>query len=493
MPRMENKVRRILAEPGPGSTYRMTDASPLESSSLTLTRRRLLKLSAGALAASTLPWLGCRPRSKPDVLFLVADDLNDWTGCLGGHPQAKTPNLDRLASQGALFRSAHCAAPSCNPSRTSILTGIPAEAHGVFGNSIPFRQHLPNAVTLPQHFMRHGYRVLGCGKIFHDSDDEPSWHEYYWPEVRWPNPRPHNGISQRFDWGPDPYAPLETTDGQLVTWAKKKLQEPRRQQPLFLAVGFNHPHLPWFAPRDFFAPFPPEATRLPAVREDDLDDLPPAGRALALLTANDHRQIVQRGLWHEAVSAYLACGHYLDWLVGEVLQAFEPRRQDGGIVVFWSDHGFHLGQKQHWRKWTLWHESTRVPVIFSAPGRIDSGVRCDRPVSMTAIGATLAELCGLPGRWGNVPSFTRLLSDPSDSSSPPAVTALNRHLTLCTDRWRYIHYHDGDEELYDLGRDPLEWTNLASSPQHRATKAQLAAQLPHVRRVISEGHDDADH
>jgi len=463
---------------------------PSGARSHTLTRRRLLELSAGVLA-STFPWLRYRARSKPDVLFLVVDDLNDWTGCLGGHPQARTPNIDRLASQGVLFRSAHCAAPTCNPSRTSVMTGIPAAVHGLFGNGISFRRHLPNAVTLPQHFMRNGYRAIGCGKIFHSVVDEPSWHEYFLPDVRWPDPRPNNGISPRFDWGPEGRGPLKTTDGQLVTWARKKLQEPRRQQPLFLAVGFNHPHLPWFAPWDFLAQFPPEQTQLPAVRDDDLDDIPPAGRELALLTADEHQRILERGLWHQAVAAYLACGHYVDWLLGEVLRAFERRRQDGAVVVLWSDHGFHLGQKQHWKKWTLWHESTRVPVIFSAPGRVDPGQRCDRPVTMTAIGATLAELCGLAGRWGQVPSFSRLLADPRDPGSPPAAIALHKHRALCADNWRYILYRDGGEELYDLARDPLEWVNLASSSEHHDVKARLAKQLPRVR-VTSGGTWDDD-
>ena len=454
------------------------------------TRRRLLQSLAAFPSLAALPLLGCGRRKRPDVLLVIVDDLNDWAGCLGGHPQARTPNIDRLAASGMLFRNAHCPAPTCNPSRTSVLTGIPATVHGLYGNGIPFRNRLPDAVTLPQHMRRHGYEALGCGKIFHAVVDEPSWSEYFAPTVRLTEPWPNNGISRGFDWGAHDLAPLETSDGQLVSWATKKLRE-AREAPLFLAVGFGRPHLPWFAPRDFFAPFRPEDTRLPAVREDDLADVPRAARQLARLPSDSHPVILRRGLWHEAVAAYLACGHYLDWLVGELLAAFEPRRADGAIVALWSDHGFHLGEKRHWRKWTLWHESTRVPLVLAAPGRIDPGQTCDRPVTATALGATLADLCGLPP-FGEVPPLTPLLDDPDDAGSPPAVIGLRRHAALCADDWRYIRYVDGSEELYDTRRDPSEWNNLAGIAAHAAKKAELAALLPQGHDVPGGRDDDHD-
>ena len=422
------------------------------------------------------------------MLLIVADDLNDWTGCLGGHPQARTPNIDRLARTGLLFRSAQCPAANCNPSRTSILTGIPATTHGLYGNGIPFRHHLRDAITLPQHLRRHGYRTLGCGKLFHAVVDQPSWDEYFVPEVRMSGPWPGNGPSAGFDWGPLDLAPLETSDGQLVTWAGKKLRE-RRDAPLFLAVGFSRPHLPWFAPRDFFAPYRPEDTKLPEVREDDLADLPRPARHLTRQPRDTHATILQLGLWHAAVGAYLANVFYLDWLVGQLLAAFEPRRADGAIVVLCSDHGFHLGPKRHWRKLTLWHESCRVPLVLAAPGHTRPGEVCDRPVTTAALGATLAELCGISDPFGQVPAFTRLLDDPASESSPPAVIGLRRHAALCADRWRYIRYGDGSEELYDTRRDGEEWTNLAGSPAHAATMARLARLLPR-RNDIPGGRDD---
>ncbi|MHB9027826.1 MAG: sulfatase [Candidatus Latescibacterota bacterium] len=427
---------------------------------------------------------------QPNVLFIAVDDLNDWVGCLGGHPDSRTPNLDRLASRGMLFTKAYCPAPLCNPSRAALMTGIRPSTSGVYANAHRWRGSpaLQNAVTIPQHFMAHGYEALGSGKIYHDSfPDPPSWQEY-WPSKTQPKPedplpegRPLNGIpnTAHFDWGPLNVPDGEMGDRQVADWVSGQLGT-RHERPFFLACGFFKPHLPWFVPPKYFDRFPAEKITLPYVKEDDLADIPPAGRKMAR-PEGDHANVLKYGQWQKAVQAYLASISFMDDCLGRVIDAFDksPHR-DNTIIILWSDHGWHLGEKLHWRKFSLWEEATRNVLLFAAPGITKPGQRCDATVNLIDIYPTLIDLCGLakkPELEGV--SLLPLLRNPKAKWDLPALTTYGRNNhSVRSDRWRYIRYADGSEELYDHYADDMEWTNLAGNAKYTEVKRNLAGFMP---------------
>ena len=422
---------------------------------------------------------------KPNVLFLVIDDLNDWIGCMGGHPQTQTPNLDRLARQAVLFTNAYCAAPACNPSRCALLNGIRPYTSGVYLNSQPWRPVLPNSVTLPQHFMAGGYDVRGGGKIFHGRyEDKVSWHEWFYsgptpplPEQERKNPHSRAG---GIVWGnlhdtPD----SEMLDYRMASWAVDYLKRDH-QKPFFLAVGFKRPHMPWQAPGKYYDKFPVDEMVLPTVPDDDLDDVPEAGKRMAK-PDGDHATVLATGNWQYAVQGYLATINFLDGQVGRVLDALQKSPfRDNTIICLWSDHGWHLGEKKHWRKFALWEEATRAPVMFVVPGLTKAGTVCDTPVDFMNIYPTLADLCGLPvGDHLEGASLRPLLADVKADWDLPAITTHGRgNHAVRKGRWRYIRYADGGEELYDRSSDPNEWTNLATNPKFKSVKQELAAFLP---------------
>jgi len=422
---------------------------------------------------------------RPNVLFIAVDDLNDWIGCLGGHPDAKTPHIDRLAAKGMLFTRSYCAAPACNPSRAALMTGVRPSTSGVYTNSDPWRKALPNAVTLPQHFMKHGYRVVGGGKIYHGRFPDPaSWQEY---EKKSSDPKPKstpvNGIrgTAHFDWGPVAADDRQMDDHRIVDWAIQELQQ-THDKPFFLACGVYKPHLPWYAPQKYFDMFPVEKVKLPKILDTDLDDVPPAGVKMAR-PAGDHRRVVMSNNHHLAVQGYLATMAFADAQVGRLMQALENSAYaDNTIVVLWGDHGWHLGEKHHWRKFSLWEEADRTPLMIIAPGLTKPGQRCERTVSLMDLYPTLADLCGLPqGDHLEGNSLRPLLMDPAASWKFPALTTHGRNNhAVRSERWRYIRYADGSEELYDHQNDPQEWKNLAGLAQLSDVKKSLAAWLPEV-------------
>jgi len=451
---------------------------------------------------------GAEPQ-RPNVLFIAVDDLNDWVGVLGGHPQAKTPNIDRLAKRGMLFTRAYCAAPLCNPSRTSVMTGLRPTTSGVHGNQQDWREQpsLQGAVTLPQYFRAHGYRTLGCGKLYHANHGGPpgaltGWHggrqgfnhPASWDE-RFPSKevqlplssvapgQNYNGLDiWHWDWGPIGKPDSATIDGRTTAWAIEQLRKEHRR-PFFLAVGIYRPHGPWYVPGAYFEQHPLEKTVLPTVEPDDVKDIPAAGLRYLRNPNHLHKRILEHDLWHSAVQAYLANITFADAMLGRVLDALdESGRRDNTIICLWSDHGWHLGEKQRWHKSTLWEEAARVPLIFVVPGTTEPGSICRRTVSLVDLYPTLVELCGLPPKWENDGlSLRPLLEDPSRAREQPAITshAGDNH-AVRTERWRYIRYADGSEELYDHRSDPNEWTNLAGDPEHAAVKDRLSEWLPEV-------------
>jgi len=431
---------------------------------------------------------------KPNVLFIAIDDLNDWIGKLEGHPQSLTPNIDSLADRGVLFANTHCAAPACNPSRAALMTGIAPYRSGVYLNSQPWKPVLKNKVTLSQHFMKFGYQAIGSGKIYHGGFPDPeSWSEYWPSQTRnrpgdpMPEVKSISGLNMsHFDWGPVKATDAEMGDTQVVDWVIGQLQK-KHDKPLFLACGIFRPHLPWYAPQKYFDQFPVGEIQLPECKEGDLDDIPQAGVKMANPT-RDHAAVLKHDQWKAAVQGYLASISYTDGQVGRLVEALDASSfADNTVVVLWTDHGWHLGEKKHWRKFALWEEATRTPLIFVAPKGspglaqgTTAGTRIEKPVSLLDIYPTLANLCGLPARDGlSGQSLVPLMADPDAKWERPAITTHGRlNHAVRTDRWRYIRYADGSEELYDHQSDPMEYTNLAGRSRYEGVKKTLAAWLP---------------
>ena len=441
---------------------------------------------------------------QPNVLFIAIDDLNDWIGCLGGHPQSITPNLDRLAASGVLFRNAYCPAPSCNPCRSAVFSGQPPHRSGLYQNMQKLRDVMPDAELLPRYFSRHGYWSAGSGKMLHYVIDPQSWDDYFpakekdnpFPRTFQPAKRPIN-LPRAGNWQyvETDWASLDVSDEEyggdwLVTkWINEQLSKPA-ERPFFLACGIYRPHEPWFVPQKYFQPFPLDTIQLPpGYKADDLDDLPPVGQRIARNRYFAHIQ--EQNQWKQGIQAYLASIHYADAMLGRVLDALDssPHR-DNTIVVLWSDHGWHLGEKEHWQKFTGWRACARVPLMIrvpeGAPGLSQgttAGSVCNRPVSLVDLFTTLTELCGLPSKAGiSSRSLVPLLRNPNIEWRHAAITHLDnpQNYAISTERWRYIHYVGGEEELYDIESDPHEWINLAKTPasSHTEKLAEMRSLVP---------------
>ena len=429
---------------------------------------------------------------KPNVLFIAIDDLNDWIGCLKGHPQAKTPHMDALAARGTLFTNAHCQAPLCNPSRTSVLTGLRPGTTGIYALAPFFRTVPANAdrETLFQFFHRNGYATASGGKIFHGpyppgkKDGDAEGVDVWMPKARGMG-KPGAKFVQTpaaiplMDWGAFPERDEDCFDYDVATWATERLKHPPKS-PFFLAIGFQHPHVPCYAPQKWFDLYGNRGA-LPPVKDDDRADLPRFADYLhwklpepRLKWLKDHNQ------WQPLVHAYLASISFVDDQVGRVLKALkESGHEKDTIVVLWSDHGWHLGEKGITGKNTLWERSTHVPLIFAGPG-VAMGAKCQRPAELLDLYPTLADLCGLPAK-ANLDGHS-LVPQLKDAAAPrqwPAITTHNAgNHSVRTETWRYIRYADGSEELYDVVQDPNEWTNLARDTRHAGVKPSLAKWIP---------------
>ncbi|KAA5539178.1 sulfatase-like hydrolase/transferase [Roseiconus nitratireducens] len=440
---------------------------------------------------------------RPNVLFIAMDDLNDWIGSLGGHPQTITPHLDRLADSSVLFTNAHCAAPACNPSRTAIFTGRSPNRSGLYDNRQQMREVLPDADIIPKVFSGHGYYSAGSGKMLHYFIDAPSWDEYF-PKAETENPFPRTAnpdAAERplslprggpwqyveTDWGPLDQTDAEYGGDYLVTeWISKQLGK-EHDQPFFLACGIYRPHEPWFVPKQYFEPFPLESIQLPpGYQADDLEDLPAEGKSRGPNRYFEH--IRNQGQWKNGIQGYLASIHYADAMLGRVLDALAASpHADNTIVVLWSDHGWHLGEKQHWQKYTGWRLCTRIPLMIRVPSGAQglpqgtTPARCNQPVNLVSLFPTLLDLCGLPAEsTHDGPSLVPLLKNPDGDWPHVSVTCLHDpgSYGLSAKRWRLVHYANGDEELYDIDADPYEWNNLAGDPEHQSILDSLRAQGP---------------
>jgi len=431
-----------------------------------------------------------------NVLFVAIDDLRDWTGYLHTHPQVKTPNLDRFAAECVAFDRAYCPSPCCNPSRTAIMSGLRASTTGVYGNSTDWRQIVPKEIVhLHTQFQKNGYYVAGSGKIYHEAYTVPeTWDDYLKP-VRIPAPkRAAQGSNADADlgryWdgvGGIKFMPLDCKDEdmedyQIVSYAIDQLNR-KHDKPFFLACGLRKPHMPWNVPQKYYDMYPLDSIVLPTVIPNDLDDIPAAGIDFAK-PKGDHAAILKSGQWKNAVQAYLATITFCDAMLGRLFDAFEKSAyRDNTIVVVWSDHGWHLGEKEHWRKFALWEEATRAPLLWKVPGLTKPGTRITTPVDLMHIYPTLCDLTGVPLPQHKLEgtSIRSLLANPTATPADGTFALMtwlqNNHAIRTTD-WRYIRYADGSEELYDEKSDPHEWTNLANKPELQPVKERLANLMP---------------
>lgn len=461
------------------------------------------------LVADDLPQSG--KVARPNILFIAVDDLNDWVGPLQGHPQVRTPHMDRLAARGVTFTNAHCQSPLCNPSRTSVMTGLRPSTTGIYGLAPDFRdvESLREVVTLSEHFTANGYNTLTTGKIFHGGQPKPAhrsreFREFGPPAIVGARPKEKlvttpQGNHPLVDWGTFPHRDEDKGDWRVASWAVDKLHS-QLEEPFFLSVGFFLPHVPCYASQKWFDLYPEETLELPPVLPHDRDDTPDFSWYLHWNLPEVRLSWLQREQqWKPLVRAYLASISFVDSQIGRVLEALEASgHADDTIVILWSDHGWHLGEKGITGKNSLWERSTRVPLIFAGPG-IVAGSRCEQPAELLDMYPTLVELCGLPSpavpeslhqraRTLEGHSLVPQLKDPAAKRESPAITTHNvgNHTIRTVDR-RYIRYADGSEELYDLRTDPNEWHNLADQPAQVSVKESLGKWLPQVNMPPAPG------
>lgn len=457
--------------------------------------------------------------SKPNILFIAIDDLNDWIGCMDGHPQVKTPHMDRLAERGVLFTEAHCPSPVCGPSRAAIMSGMRAWKTGVYSNNANYPKRLPDVEAMPQYLKRHGYTTIGAGKLFHGSHNFPDGSfDRYGPSSSHPWPKeailssrqtpvyewnfegkvitfPLNGMpadriwkdTHTFDWGPMDLPDHEFRDAKDVAWTIGEIER-GLEEPYFLGFGFHLPHQPLHAPKRFHDMYPLDEVELPPHIEGDLDDLSRSGRDYALIptTSGEHRSVVKYGQWENAVSSYLATVTFVDEMLGKLLHSLESSGQaDNTWILLWSDHGWHLGEKEHWGKATGWYRATRVPLIIvppekGAPEGFVPGSVCNQPVNLIDLYPTIIDIGNLPDKSQlDGQSLVPLVADPKADWSDHTVTTFGRgNHSISGKRWRYIQYFDGSAELYDRERDPNEWNNLIDDPEHADIVAAMKKKIP---------------
>jgi len=450
------------------------------------------------LGAAGAPLFARSPR-RLNVLFIAADDLNTALGCYG-HPLVKSPNIDRLSARGTRFERAYCQFPLCGPSRASLLTGLRPTTTRVLANNIDFRDFRPDAVTLPQLFKNNGWFAAREGKMFHMNvpkevgtpkyQDAISWnHSVSPPGLELQTPGEGRklsppGVSFGMQW-----IAAATATGQADTNAADgalALLEKHRSEPFFLGLGFIRPHLPFVAPSRFYDLYPLDSIPLPENPPDDLDDIPAASKAVRPQLWNNMQMDAPK--IKEALRGYYASTSFMDDQLGRVMAGLE--RMDlasNTVVVFWGDHGWHLGEHTRWQKMSLMEESARVPLIISTPGQKTRGKASRALVEFVDVYPTIADLCGLkPSANLEGRSLAPLLDNPGLRGKKAAFTELRYEQitgrSIRTDRYRYIRWEGmgGGEELYDHSTDPREFTNLAAKPEHRKT-------LETHRRILDAG------
>lgn len=459
-----------------------------------MTRESLIPLlaSLSLLLAIACPVSAENSASPRNVLVIAIDDLNDWIGCLGGHPDAITPHMDALASRGRLFTNAHCSVPVCSPSRVSTISGVGPITHGSYELG-PRYQDLPaldDVPTLPGWFREHGFLTIAGGKVLHHGfggrlaeDIERNLDRELESGRKKGGPRPAERMNWDlpvWDWGPYPADDAAMFDYQLAEAAAGVLRE-KHERPFFLTVGLFRPHVPMFVPPKWFDLYDPDTLTLPDTDPGVMADIPPnfQYKMGVAPTLAEVREAGGEEKWRSMVRAYLASVSFVDHCVGRIVEGLDSGpNADDTLLVLWSDHGFHLGEKQHIAKRTLWEESTRVPLLFAGPG-IEPGA-CSEAVSLLDLYPTLVNRLAVPTHPHlEGVDLAPQLDDPETPREEPALTSsyFGNHAVRTRD-WRYIRYADGAEELYDHRVDPAERNNLAGDPEHDEIREKLAASLP---------------
>lgn len=447
--------------------------------------------------------------TRPNVVFLAVDDMNDFVGCLESRPNAITPNIDRLAARGVCFTNAHTAGVFCAPSRAAIFSGQYASTTGCYETPNYFVHH-PEIESLQMSFAKAGYSTLGAGKLFHHpagAIDQRGWTSFYlrnqfqreggWALESWssdtpvPQPFPASIYNKGkkitgglfLEWGAIPNdREEEMADTIRANQAVEQLKR-KHDKPFFLACGFYAPHYPNYCPQKYFDLYDRDAIKTPAFKEDDLTDLPDKIRKKRENRKKQHYdKLVAMDAWKDALHGYLACTSYADAMVGRILNALAASPYaDNTIVVLWSDHGYHLGEKGQWGKHTLWERTSNVPFVWAGPG-VAKGARTDVTVSLIDIYPTLIGKCDLPAPRQTLEgvSLASTLRNPAAAKdrtvylpyiNPGEYTVMNRD-------WRYIHYDDKNQELYNVKEDPHEWNNLASDPDYADVITRLQKSAP---------------
>ncbi len=469
---------------------------------------RFLALAFFFVLTTAVTYAADAPK-KLNVLFIAVDDMNADLGCYG-HPQVKSPNIDALAKQGVRFDRAYCQFPLCSPSRSSLMTGLRPDTTRVFDLQYRFRQGLPDVVTLSQLFGKSGYYYARVGKIYHYGnpgdigtsglDDPKSWQEVYNPAGRDKtalepdviNYTPKRGLGAAMAFLNDKAGKDEEhTDGKVATQAIELLEK-HQAEPFFLAVGFYKPHCPYIAPQKYFDPYPLDKITLPAIAGGYQKTVPRP----ALASTNPWPYMgVTADQARECKQAYYAAISFVDAQIGRVLAALDRLGlRDNTIVVFWSDHGYQLGEHGLWMKQTCFEESARVPLIIAPPGCKTAGQTCARTVELLDLYPTLADLAGLtPPKDLQGASLRPLLEKPDTDWARAAYTQVQRNgfpgHSIRTERWRYTEWDFGTKgtELYDHQNDPQELHNLADDPKFADTVTELKAQLKAIHPARVEG------
>lgn len=466
-------------------------------------KRKMLQPMTLGLALMAAAPLSAQAQKPMNVLFISADDMNNDLGYYG-HPIVTSPNIDRLASQGVAFSHAYCQFPLCSPSRSSVMTGLRPDASRVFDLQYHFRQDLPDLVTLPQLFMKNGYYVARVGKIYHYGnpgdigtnglDDRASWMERINPAgldktdleldvINYTPERKSLGAAMAYYSDPKG-SDGQHTDGKVVAEAINLLKK-NKDKPFFLAVGFYRPHCPWITPSKYFDAYRMDQMKLPPINENVRVSYP--DYSLASTKPWPYMGLNEQQA-RECKLAYYASISFVDAQLGQLLDAVRSLGlADNTIIVFWSDHGYHLGEHGLWFKQSLFEESAKVPLIISVPGKKSSGKICARTVELVDLYPTLAELTGL-----NIPSHVEgnslapLIENPSKKWNHPAYTQVQRGAvpghSVRTEKWRYTEWGFGKEgaELYDKLKDPQELINLAANPKYSKVVAEMKALLQQV-------------
>ncbi|WP_232225152.1 sulfatase [Seonamhaeicola sp. S2-3] len=439
--------------------------------------------------------------SKPNVLFIAVDDLNNMISPIDNFSNIKTPNFDRLADMGVTFTDAHVQAPLCGPSRASIMTGLRPSTTGIYGmtpdDSIrrPGNEATKDITFLPEYFKNNDYHTIGIGKLFHIHAPNNVFNESGgrvkgfgpYPEERFVWDGFGKGIKGKHgrtstDWGAFPENDTLMPDHESVNWVVERLNR-NYDKPFFIGLGFLRVHVPLYVPQKWFDLYPLESIKTPPYKSDDLNDIPPVGMKINDLPMMPSTEwAIESGEWKKIVQAYLACISYVDYELGRVLDALESSKYaDNTIVVLWSDHGYRLGEKGTFAKHALWETATSAPLMFAGPN-LPKGKQIDAPVEMLSIYPTLLELANLPAYDRNEgKSLVSMIQKGESIKEAKAITTfgMNNH-TVKVDGYRYIQYEDGTEEFYDHSNDPNEWKNEAKNPKYRSQIEQMKALLPKV-------------